>query len=85
MSATKEVGEPASTPATQADDRSGIAWTAPADGIYVFDTFPSTFDTLLAVYTGSGVDALTEVASNDDAPGLDIVEEPHGPFSHPRT
>ena len=34
------------------------------------DTQGSDFDTLLAVYTGSSVDALTVVASNDDAIGL---------------
>ena len=70
LTATKEVGEPAHAGNT-ADDRSGSRWTAPEDGVFVFDTFRSSFDTLLAVYTGSDVDALTEVASNDDAPGLD--------------
>jgi Ca2+-binding RTX toxin-like protein len=44
------------------------SWTAPANGsipnlgIKLF----GDFDTLLAVYTGSAVDMLTEVASNDD-------------------
>ena len=33
------------------------------------DTEGSDFDTLLAVYTGTSVDALTAVASNDDAIG----------------
>lgn len=70
LSATKEVGEPAH--AGNTGGRSiWFAWTAPEDGVYVFDTLPSSFDTTLAVYSGSGVDALTEVASNDDAPGLD--------------
>jgi hypothetical protein len=32
-------------------------------------TFGSDFDTLLAVYTGNAVNALTEVASNDDSAG----------------
>ena len=31
-----------------------------------FDTIGSSFDTLLAVYTGTAVNALTTVASNDD-------------------
>jgi subtilisin family serine protease len=44
-------------------------WTAPANGTWVFDTFGSGFDTLLAVYTGSAVNALTLVAANDDAAG----------------
>jgi hypothetical protein len=32
------------------------------------DTLGSSFDTLLAVYTGTSVSALTAVASNDDSP-----------------
>jgi Ca2+-binding RTX toxin-like protein len=70
LSATKEVGEPAH--AGNTGGRSiWFTWTAPEDGVYVFDTLPSSFDTTLAVYSGSGVDTLTEVASNDDAPGLE--------------
>lgn len=45
-------------------------WTAPATGIATFDTQGSTFDTLLAVYTGSYLSALTEVASDDDSGGF---------------
>jgi hypothetical protein len=41
-------------------------WTAPAAGRYRFDTVGSRFDTLLAVYTGSAVNALTLVGQNDD-------------------
>ena len=64
--ATKEAGEPAH--AGNPGGRSiWYSWTAPSDGTYVFDTLPSAFDTLLAVYTGSDVSALVEVASNDDA------------------
>jgi len=65
----KELGEP---------DHAGNAgghsvWyslTASAEGLYAFDTEGSTFDTLLGAYTGSEVDALTPVTSNDDAVGL---------------
>jgi len=42
-------------------------WTAPNSGPATIDTLGSTFDTLLAVYTGSTVDGLTEIASNDDS------------------
>ena len=42
-------------------------WTAPATGSVTFDTRGSDFDTLLAVYTGDGLNRLAEVASNDDA------------------
>lgn len=41
-------------------------WTAPAAGQVSLDTHGSGFDTLLAVYTGTGVNALTPVAANDN-------------------
>jgi hypothetical protein len=42
-------------------------FTAPFAGTYVFDTFGSPFDTMLAVITGCGG---AELACNDDAMGL---------------
>lgn len=42
------------------------AWTAPFSAAVSISTDGSTFDTLLAVYTGSSVSALTLVAQNDD-------------------
>jgi hypothetical protein len=42
------------------------SWTAPATGRAVFATNGSSFDTVLAVYTGGAVNALTLVAANDD-------------------
>lgn len=42
-------------------------WQAPADGSLLLSTEGSSFDTLLAVYTGDLVSALTRVAENDDA------------------
>jgi len=68
VSATKESGEP---------DHAGNAggksiwyrWQAPSNGSVTFSTLGSNFDTLLGIYTGSSVNALTEVASNDDDPG----------------
>jgi hypothetical protein len=44
------------------------SWTAARGGVVSFDTCGAEFDTLLAVYTGDRVDALTKVASNDDLP-----------------
>lgn len=44
-------------------------WTAPADGRLALDTHGSGFDTLLGVYTGAGVSALTAVAANDNDGG----------------
>jgi pre-peptidase len=42
-------------------------WTAPATGAIAFDTAGSAFDTVLAVYRGTSVSALTAVAWNNDA------------------
>jgi hypothetical protein len=44
-------------------------WTAPRSGTYDIDTCGSAIDTTLGVYTGSSVNALTPVASDDDAGG----------------
>jgi hypothetical protein len=66
--ATKEAGEP-----RHAGNAGGKSvwwtWTAPAAGTVTLDAFGSNFDTLLGVYTGTSVSALTAVASNDDAGG----------------
>src|SRR6185369_1981186 len=66
--ATRESGEP-----NHAGAASGhsvwFSWTAPNSGPYQIDTLFSSFDTVLAVYTGSQVNALTTIASNDDAQG----------------
>jgi hypothetical protein len=66
LNATKEVGEP--NHAGVAGGKS--AWwvfTAPSDGVLHLSTSNSTFDTVLAVYTGKTVSSLTPVGSNDDA------------------
>jgi hypothetical protein len=41
-------------------------WVAPYTGTAVIDTAGSNFDTLLAVYTGTSLTALTPIASNND-------------------
>ena len=68
IGATSEIGEP-----DHAGNPGGhsiwYSWTAPADGNVAFTTLGSAFDTLLAVYTGAAVGALTLVAANDDDPG----------------
>jgi len=65
--ATSEPAEPshAGNPATASV---WWTWVAPANGLVVVDTLGSAFDTVLAVYTGNAVGALTLVAANDDAP-----------------
>jgi len=44
-------------------------WTAPITGSFALSTAGSTFDTLVAVYTGSGFSNLIEVVSDDDSGG----------------
>jgi hypothetical protein len=41
-------------------------WTAPDNGLTTIDTFGSSFDTLLGVYTGNILNSLTPIASDDD-------------------
>ncbi len=69
FSATRETGEPAIT-----GNAGGASiwhfWTAPANGAALFTTQGSPFlDTIMAVYTGASVNALTLVAENDDVTG----------------
>ena len=47
-------------------------WTAPRTGKATITTDGSSFDTVLAVYTGNTLSTLTEVASNDDRVNLKI-------------
>ncbi|HEY2952827.1 MAG TPA: immunoglobulin domain-containing protein, partial [Verrucomicrobiae bacterium] len=65
---TNEVGEPnhAGYPARHSI---WYKWQMPSSGIATFDTRGSTFDSLLAVYTGPSVSNLLEVASDDDRGG----------------
>jgi thiol-disulfide isomerase/thioredoxin len=73
-SATKEPGEPDHT-GNPGGKSVWWSWQAPAAGYVTVSTRGSTsgssdypLDTLLAVYVGSSVSALTEIASNDEDP-----------------
>jgi hypothetical protein len=50
-----------------------FAWTAPSSVTVTIDTATSGFDTVLAVYRGSAVNALTTVASNDDVSSSNVT------------
>src|SRR5579862_3445611 len=69
LGASKETGEP-----NHGGDAGGhsvwYTWTAPASGNVFISTTGSNFDTLLGVYTGATVNALTLVAQNDDDTGV---------------
>jgi hypothetical protein len=66
LNATKEIGEP-----NHAGNVGGkSAWwsfTPPVDGVLTVSTTNSTFDTVMALYTGTIVTNLNPIASNDDA------------------
>jgi hypothetical protein len=64
--ATKEAGEPTNPPGTGGGRSVWYNWTATGTGQATFDTNGSNFDTILAAYTGTAVNALTHLASNDD-------------------
>lgn len=63
--ATKEAGEP-----NHASNPGGASvwfrWTAPSSGTVTFNTLGTGLDTVMGVYTGATVNALTTIASNDD-------------------
>lgn len=48
-------------------------WTAPSDGRVTFNTVGSSVDTLLGVYTGNALGALTVVAENDNDSTLEPI------------
>lgn len=65
VDATAETGEPshAGVPPSQTV---WWRWTPPAPGIVLLETTNSTFDTVLAVYTGDQLASLQPVAANDN-------------------
>lgn len=67
VGATREVDEPLH--ADQPGSRSAWwTWTSPGNGMVTISTKGSTFDTLLAVYSGTSANSLALIAANDDAP-----------------
>ena len=64
VGATTETNEPTISIAGSASV--WYRWTAPADGGVTIDTFESSIDTLLAVYTGNNLATLTTIASNNN-------------------
>jgi subtilisin family serine protease len=65
IGATQQTGEP-----KHAGVRGGKSvwwsWTAPSSGTFTLATTGSSFDTTLAIYTGSAVNKLAVLGSNDD-------------------
>jgi len=69
---TAEVGEPAHA-GNAASKSVWWTWTAPVSGSCTLRTTGSSFDTVLAVYTGDAVGRLTPVIANDNA-GTSLTE-----------
>ena len=68
---TGEVGEPANVNAATSNPINSAwwNWTAPVNGLVEINTLGSAFDTTLGIYTGTAVNALTVIGSNDDFTG----------------
>ncbi len=62
---TRETGEPTEA-GSAATGSVWWTWTAPRGGSLTLDTAASAFDTVLTVYTGTALGALTRVATNDN-------------------
>ncbi len=66
VGATKESGEPNHANISTATNSVWWTWTAPATGFLTLDTLQTSFDTVMACYTGRAVNGLTLIANNDD-------------------
>lgn len=69
IEATRQAGEPDHLPSAGSLGENSLwyRWTAPASGRVSLDTCTSSFDTVLAVYTGGSLGSLSQVASDDDS------------------
>lgn len=70
VGATMEWGEPTPTAGSGAGKSIWYDWVALGSGIAVATTCGSTFDTILASFTGTSAVSLTQVAANDDYCGV---------------
>jgi hypothetical protein len=68
VNATREPGEPFHWASTGGKSV-WWTWQAPKSGTVTISTAGSSFDTILAVYTGNSVGALTLIQNNDDFGG----------------
>ncbi|MDT5061462.1 MAG: hypothetical protein QOH63_1921, partial [Acidobacteriota bacterium] len=77
IGATHEAGEPSHDDAVPPDAGAGSVWyqwQAPSSGSTTITTAGSSYDTMLGVYTGNSVNALTLIGHNDDVdPGKIIT------------
>ncbi len=64
VNATLETGEPTTTAGRSGGKSVWFRWTAPASGSFTF-SLTATFDSQLAVYTGTAVGSLSMIAESD--------------------
>ncbi len=69
FTATREITEPIHA-GLLTSNSVWYTWRAPSSGIVTFDTRGSTYDTVLAVYTGTDLAGLTELTADDDSGGF---------------
>jgi Ca2+-binding RTX toxin-like protein len=70
VGATGQIGEPNHAGVSTPLESVWWSWTAPTSGQVTIDTIGSNFDTTIGVYTGSTVNSLSTIVSNDDSIGL---------------
>lgn len=75
VEATKEVGEPIHGTFGSSGHSVWFEWEATATGLVTIGTCGSDFSTVLGVYTGTAVDALTTVASDTYGDGPNCPSE----------
>ena len=76
LNSTRETGEPNHSPDSNGGTHSvWYRWRSPSSGSVTITTAGSSYDTVLAVYTGASVNSLSLIANNDDIP--DVPGEPH--------
>lgn len=64
--ATAEAGNDAAHASIPSGQSVWWEWSSPTNGFVAISTAGSSFNTLLAIYTGDALDALTEVKANDN-------------------
>jgi thiol-disulfide isomerase/thioredoxin len=76
MGASPQPDEPAHAGVAAAHSLWAV-WLAPNTGTYTMTTSNSTFDTVLAVYSGDELAALRPITSNDDVDFQDLTSRVH--------
>jgi hypothetical protein len=72
---THETGEHTHYGGTTGTKSGWISWLAPDSGVCSMDTGGSSFDTVMAVYIGTVLSTLSQVASNDDGLGFGVQSQ----------